>query len=402
MNGIKMLSAMAKMKEKKEIEETKKIFYIQKEENNIKKDEEFHKIIKKTRYKIYSPDKKNNNNLIKEIEIDNELINLWDSLGVTLEFRKKFNFKLNYFSNEYQKIIFECEKYKMKKIYDLIIKITNELIDKDKDILNLKRLNIVLQNERNYNIEDDRNLIEAKNTLNNLKNHLINIFQQINDLRSLISYDYINNKYDLSKMLNSYILDSQFLLKINNDLKIIKDNYIGIIFGIKSSFDPLLMNFIDKKDNKKNYDAYYTLFNELIFNNYNPEKKIGKKVIIKRTNINAKKNLQNNILNKIYSFSRDDNDDIKSITKNDFNGNILNTFEDNKIEFVKNDIFEIEKEYKNYYLNIPIEQKVIFNIKDNLNDYINKINPMFIIKKQNDNLNLFCSLCNSQLLIMKI
>ena len=263
---------MAKMKEKKEIEETKKIFYIQKEENNIKKDEEFHKIMKKTKYKIYSPDKKNNNNIIKEIETDNELINLWDSLGVTLEFRKKFNIKINYFSNEYQKIIFECEKYKMKKIYDLIIKITNELIDKDKDILNLKRLNIVLQNERNYNIEDDRNLIEAKNTLNNLKNHLINIFQQINDLRSLISYDYINNKFDLSKMLNSYILESQFLLKINNDLKIIKDNYIGIIFGIKSSFDPLLMNFIDKKDNKKNYDAYYTLFNELIFNNYNPEK----------------------------------------------------------------------------------------------------------------------------------
>ena len=66
----------------------------------------------------------------------------------------------------------------MKKIYDLIIKITNKSIDKDKVILNLKRLNIVLQNERNYNIEDDRNLIEVKNTLNNLKNHLINIFNK--------------------------------------------------------------------------------------------------------------------------------------------------------------------------------------------------------------------------------
>jgi hypothetical protein len=105
MNGIKMLSALAKMKEKKEIEEIKKAFYKKQEENNIKKDEEFHKIIKKTRYKIYSPNKKNNNNLIKEIEIDYELMNLWYSLGVTLEFRKKFNIKLNYFSNEYQKII---------------------------------------------------------------------------------------------------------------------------------------------------------------------------------------------------------------------------------------------------------------------------------------------------------
>ncbi len=226
----------------------------------------------------------------------------------------------------------------MKKIYDLIIKITNESIDKDKVILHLKRLNIVLQNERNYNIENDRNLFEAKNTLNNLKNHLINIFQQVSDLRNLISYDYINNKFDLSKMLNSYILDSQFLIKINNDLKIIKENYIGLIFGIKSPFDPLLMNFLDKKDNKKNFEAYYILFNELIFNNYNPEKKIGKKVIIKRTNINNKNNLQINVLNKNhnFSYSRDDNDDIKN--------NILNSFEDNKIDFVKNDIFELENE----------------------------------------------------------
>ena len=38
-------------------------------------------------------------------------MNLWDSLGVTLEFRKKFNIELNYFSKEYQKIIWDSEKY---------------------------------------------------------------------------------------------------------------------------------------------------------------------------------------------------------------------------------------------------------------------------------------------------
>ena len=40
---------------------------------------------------------------------------------------------------------------------------------------------MILQNDRNYNIEDDRTFIETKNTLNNLKNHLINIFNQINE-----------------------------------------------------------------------------------------------------------------------------------------------------------------------------------------------------------------------------
>ncbi len=114
-----------------------------------------------------------------------------------------------------------------------------------------------------------------------------------------------------------------------------------------------------------------------------------KKLLLKKLILIIKKFLQINVLNKNhnFSYSRDDNDDIKN--------NILNTFEDNKNDFVKNDIFELENEYKNY-LNILKEQKVIFNIKDNLNDYINKINPIFIIKKQQGNLILFYSLCNSK------
>ena len=114
-----------------------------------------------------------------------------------------------------------------------------------------------------------------------------------------------------------------------------------------------------------------------------------KKLLLKKLILIIKKFLQINVLNKNhnFSYSRDDNDDIKN--------NILNTFEDNKNDFVKNDIFELENEYKNY-LNILKEQKVIFNIKDNLNDYINKINQIFIIKKQQGNLILFYSLCNSK------
>ena len=372
-----MLSTMKKLNENKEI---KKKFYDERTLN-----------FEKTKYKIYSP-RKNNLNITKEIEIDDELINLWDALGVTFEFRKRFHFKLSYFSKEYQKIIFESEKNKMKKIYDLIIKITNESIDKDKEIINLKRLNMILQNERNYNIEDDRTFIETKNTLNKLKNHLINIFNQINELRALITFDVINNKFDLSKMINSHILDPQFLLKLNVDIKVIKDNYIGYVFGIQNIFDPLLMQFSEGKENKKNYNAYYTFFNELIYNNYNPGKKNGKKVIIQRTNIDAKGNLKENIsINKITNLSsfKEENENINKL-------NNINNLKESNLEFFKNDIFELENEYHNYYLNIPKEQKIFFNIKDNLEEYVNQINPIFITRKEKKgNLTLFCSLCNS-------
>ena len=58
--------------------------------------------------KIKSLEKKN---LIKKNEIDNELSNLWNTLGVTSDFKKKFQFRLTYFGEEYQKIIIEVEKH---------------------------------------------------------------------------------------------------------------------------------------------------------------------------------------------------------------------------------------------------------------------------------------------------
>ncbi len=342
-----------------------------------KKDEDI-VIGNKTKIIIQSIDKKN---VTKDSEIDNELMNLWNILGVTFEFRKRFQLKLNYFSQEYQKILIECEKKKMKKIYDLILKITNELIEKDKCISYLKRLNVIIQNEINTIIQNDKNLKEAKKYIIFLKEHLLNIYYEINGLRNLITFDLINNKFDLSKMISSYILEPQFLLKLNNDLKVIKEGIIGNIFGIKTLFDPLLMEFFDDINYHKSYEAYYTLFNEIIFTNYTPNKRHLKKLLIKksdRTNIDASNIVLNNIKKNNISASREEADTPETI--------------DNKLYFYTKDISELENDYKNYYKTIPIEQKNIFNIKEDIYDYTNKFYPMFILKKEKGKLCLFCSI----------
>ena len=104
----------------------------------------------------------------------------------------------------------------MKKIYNLIRKITNDIINKDKNIVNLKRLNVIIQNEID-NLEDDKHIIEAKKELIILKENLLNIYQQINELRKLITFDLINNKFYLSLMISSYILEPNFLLKLTKN-----------------------------------------------------------------------------------------------------------------------------------------------------------------------------------------
>ena len=42
-------------------------------------------------------------------------------------------------------------------------------------------------------------------------------------------------------MISTYILEPNFLLKLNKDLRINKDGIIWTLFGIKGLFDPLLM-----------------------------------------------------------------------------------------------------------------------------------------------------------------
>ena len=120
---------------------------------------------------------------------------------------------------------------------------------------------------------------------------------------------------------------------------------------------------------------------EIIFTNYTPNKRSLKKLLIKkseRTNIDASNIQLNNIKKNNFNFSKEEND--------------FSEILDNKLYFYTNDISELENDYRIYYQTIPMNQKIIFNIKDNIYDYTNKFNPMFIIKKEKGKLSLFCSI----------
>ena len=98
MNNFKMLSNFIKNKEKKENEDS-----VRNKKINLRpldhilniRDED--SVTNKSKIKIKSLERKN---LTKENEIDNELSNLWNTLGVTSDFKKKFQFRLTYFGEE--------------------------------------------------------------------------------------------------------------------------------------------------------------------------------------------------------------------------------------------------------------------------------------------------------------
>ncbi len=389
------------IKKRKEQNQDNQLNVNQLNEQTLKRKEDPTSGNKKGKRKIYSSDKY----IQKEnIEIDLELIKLWDNLQVTNEFRKKFFQKLSFFSHEYQKIIIESEKQNVLKTYELISKIINEAMAKEKDIEYLRTFQIM-----SSHYLDGKSFNEAKKKLISLKYHLINFLQSINELRNISYYDMYYGKIDLEKHLYNYI-KPEYFMKLNQELKNIQESKIGKFFKIREVYDILLMDFDDEKiDKKRNNVVYQVFINELIHLNYTPKKNKIYFKNLEKTNIDAginhnlKKSRSKDILkvNHINEKKKKENFEHKNSIKDDDNLNVpevddyyIDEENSNKksLQFYTKDISHLEETYNNYYNTISKDQKVIFNIKDNLMEYTKGINPMFIIKKNYGDITSFCSI----------
>ena len=396
MSQFKKLENIKKLKEEKQ----NNIYFAQINEYGIKKSQDIlFSGTKKYKRNIYSSERNNNR---RNLEIDSDLIMLWDKLKVTNEFQKKFSQKINFFSPEYQKLIIESEKQQCKKTYDLISKIVNEAMLKDRDIETLRTLQIFSYSK------DEKNLNEIKKKLISLKYHLINFLQSINELRNISFVDIFYGKIDIeSTNLYNYIKPDYFF-KLNQELKEIQESNLGKIFKINEVYDILLMDFDEEKiyEKKRNYVAYQVFINEFIHLNYNPKKNKNYFKNLEKTNIDAGKNLKKSKSKELIYLKKKKNDSEISTNKNqnkdisddlpvpEVDDNYINEdkSKNKNLQFYIKDISKFKDIYMKYYNTIPNEQKIIFNIKEDLMEYTKGINPMFIIKKNYGDITYFCSL----------
>jgi len=396
MSQFKKLVNIKKLKEEKQ----NNIYIDQLNEYSIKKSEDIlFSATKKIKRNIYSSEKNNNR---RNFEIDSDLIILWDNLKVTNEFQKRFTQKLNFFSPEYQKIIIESEKQQCKKTYDLITKIINEAMLKEKDIDNLKTLQIFSYSK------DEKNLNEIKKKLISLKYHLINFLQLINELRNISFFDMYCGKIDIENTLLYNYIKPDYFIKLNQELKNIQESNLGKIFKINEIYDILLMDFDEEKlyEKKRNYVAYQVFINEFIHLNYNPKKSKTYFKNLEKSNIDAGKKLKKSKSKELVYLKKKKKDselqNNKNQNKDNFDDISVPEVDDDylneensknkKLNFYTKDISKFNETYIKYYNTIPNEQKIIFNIKENLMEYTNGINPMFIIKKNYGDITYFCSL----------
>ena len=150
----------------------------------------------------------------------------------------------------------------------------------------------------------------------------------------------------------------------------------------------LRINQILNKDTNKTFHNSINR-NNSIEQQVNYDKLLKKK---RKESIDCKKiNSLDNEINDVILKEKESDDEINAPEVNDDYINEEISKKEN-LEFFNKDISLLEESYNKYYLTIPKEQIMAFNIKDNLMFYTKGIKPIFIIRKNNKELNYFCSL----------
>ena len=292
------------------------------------------------------------NNYAKEESYEEELGLLelaWNELGITSEYRSVFiNVLKN--SNDIEKInIFNQEKNNIKKFKESLLSLKKEIENRESNLTKLKKLNFLVQSiVGNGNEVNSLNQIlqTGVSLIKNLRINAVNIVKKITKVNQLITCYTFSKKFNMSKLKPEYAYDSQYLYKMKDDLKFLKNSALSDFIEMNSTeIDPFLtccdINQLGIKGNKiiipisddimkLIIESRYELLQETVFNNMDKD--------INNENLMLK--------------SCDNVDSINYLNKySNMNNNTSSKIEKEKFRLKMKSSFNVSKNYKNSFKN---------------------------------------------------
>ena len=273
-------------------------------------------------------------NLNKEIEL---IINLWNDLGVTNDYREEYFSLFQSLNEEEKELYLENEKRTLKRIRNALIKLIKEMRSREKNIELLKKYEDIIKNNCTNEKQTNNNLIilDIVNIIKNIRINSINIINDLVKVRELSSYSIQKGKYNLNNINPLYNYDENYILKMQSDLNFLKKSIISkFIYFSNEEIDPFLICCSPKENNKKNIEkitipinddlndkikqAKYYISQDLMFSNLYPDKNYlnlqkTKDLFFncnkntKKKNIKFIKNNKSLIENKLYSLRTNKN-----------------------------------------------------------------------------------------------
>ena len=184
---------------------------------------------------------------------------LWNDLGVNPEYQKLFEIYMNDTKDEQEKIeMVNYEKNYLKKFREVLVKLSEEISNRDELISKLKKYcNQLDKYTYDKNIYPNKININENEMLSNLFNKIyniiilyristVNIINRIMRVREISSYYELNNKWDASNIHRSYMFKKNYLLSMYNDNN---DKKLNLSISIELQREIIKCKYIIMQDN---------------------------------------------------------------------------------------------------------------------------------------------------------
>ena len=347
-----------------------------------------HNFSEKFQINCQSQDKKENNNNENEEEFS-IIRSLWDDLGVNIEYQEEFKNYISELKLEEQKNeILNYEKNHLRKFREALLKLSNEISNRDNNILKIKKYCNELDK---YSLDKSteelpQNIFEnIQKVIKFYRINTVNVINKIMRLREISSYYELTKKWDPTLANRSYFYNKLYLLTMFNDIKFVNNS--------------ILFNFLETDNGIKKTDLFFSNCKNIITTDGSKLKlsisselqsaiNKSKYIILQDTllhNVKVGKNLirQRNIFSpksfRVPSFKPKKNQSEISLINDKSEKKYYEMFGHNKINLSRT-LYYLKRTMGNNY------EKMFLKNNKNLNDKKNMdiMDKYFNINRQND------------------
>jgi hypothetical protein len=201
--------------------------------------------------KIFSPQKNDANN--QKYNPD-KLTKLWNDLCILEPYRELFNLIISQLNDEKKNDIYKREINELSELKNNIQILSASVYYRIKTLEELNLLNdklgLILKSKQTSSNEVILKNISKK--IQNLREYTVNLCLAMKKIKEQINAGHPWGKFELDDISDKYKFDKNYLIKMKDEMKVLREGYTKYFFNINDDQTPFLINASETNDSDKN------------------------------------------------------------------------------------------------------------------------------------------------------
>ena len=206
--------------------------------------------------RIFSP-QINDNNKNSQNNAD-KLIKLWNDLCIQEPYRELFNIILSQLNEQRKNDISQKEYNELSELRNNIQVLSLNVYYRLKTLEDLNNLNdklgLTLKSKQTTSNEIILKNISKK--IENLREYTVNLCLAMKAIKEKINAGHPWGKFDIDKIAEKYKFDKNYLIKMKDEMCVLKEGYAKYFFNIGDDQTPFLLNSSESTNNNRKEDIF--------------------------------------------------------------------------------------------------------------------------------------------------